>query len=296
MDSLLPTHTVVDRAQILKRAASIGVLGTGADGAPQIMAALCNAEVNAREVESLLRKEPALYARVLRVANSPYYGQSRSITTLDRALVVLGLDAVRGIAAAACLDRTMSRGGEQSLIDVRALLQHSLATAAAAESLARIRNPALASDAFIAGLLHNLGIVVQLNLDSRGIKAIIELRRLADTRDMRALESECVSVGHEECVAVIFEAWKLPESLISATRHHHDPMGALEPHRSLAALINLGATLGLATGSTFALEPAPVVRNAFAMAWLGLDAEKVDEVERALPGRLAELKQALQEA
>ncbi|MGA2189276.1 MAG: HDOD domain-containing protein, partial [Steroidobacteraceae bacterium] len=258
--------------------------------------ALCNAEVNAREVESLLRKEPALYARVLRVANSPYYGQSRSITTLDRALVVLGLDAVRGIAAAACLDRTMSRGGEQSLIDVRALLQHSLATAAAAESLARIRNPALASDAFIAGLLHNLGIVVQLHLESQGIKAIIELRKLADSRDMRALESECVSVGHEECVAVIFEAWRLPESLISATRHHHEPMDALEPHRALAALINLGATLGLATGSTFALEPAPVARNAFAMSWLGLDAEMVDEVESALPGRLAELKQALQEA
>jgi HD-like signal output (HDOD) protein len=190
----------------------------------------------------------------------------------------------------------MSRGSEQSLIDVRALLQHSLATAAAAESLARIRNPALASDAFIAGLLHNLGIVVQLHLESQGIKAIIELRKLADSRDMRALESECVSVGHEECVAVIFEAWRLPESLISATRHHHEPMDALEPHRALAALINLGATLGLATGSTFALEPAPVARNAFAMSWLGLDAEMVDEVESALPGRLAELKQALQEA
>ncbi|MGO8858275.1 MAG: HDOD domain-containing protein [Steroidobacteraceae bacterium] len=296
MDSQHRAHSLVDRAQILKHAASIGVLGAGAHGAPQIMAALCNSEVDARVVGTLLRKEPALCARVLRVANSPYYGQSRSITTLDRALVVLGLDAVRGIAAAACLDRTMSPGSEQSLVDMEALLQHSLATASAAETLARIQNPALACDAFIAGLLHNLGIVVQLHLDSPGITTMIDLRKSDDTRDMRALESEYASVGHEECIAVIFEAWKLPESLIVATRHHHDPMAAIEPHRALAALINLGATLGLASGSTFTLEPAPIARNAAAMSWLGLNEEQVDEVAIALPGRVAELRQTLVDA
>jgi HD-like signal output (HDOD) protein len=296
MDSQHRAHSLVDRAQILKHAASIGVLGAGAHGAPQIMAALCNSEVDARVVGTLLRKEPALCARVLRVANSPYYGQSRSITTLDRALVVLGLDAVRGIAAAACLDRTMSPGSEQSLVDMGALLQHSLATASAAESLARIQNPALASDAFIAGLLHNLGIVVQLHLDSPGITAMIDLRKSDDTRDMRALESQHASIGHEECIAVIFEEWKLPESLIAATRHHHDPMAAIEPHRALAALINLGATLGLASGSTFMLEPVPIAHNAAAMSWLGLNEEQVDEVAIALPGRVAELRQALVDA
>jgi HD-like signal output (HDOD) protein len=190
----------------------------------------------------------------------------------------------------------MLRGSEQSLVDMKALMQHSLATAAAAESLARIRNPALASEAFIAGLLHNLGIVVQIHLDSTGIKAMIELRKADDTRDMRALETEHVSVGHEECIAVVFEEWQLPESLITATRHHHDPMAAREPHRDLAALINLGANLGLASGSTFTLEPAPVARNATAMSWLGLNEDQVDDVAIALPARVAELRQALLEA
>jgi len=293
MESNRQARPAIDRTQILKAAASLGVLGTGAHSAPRIMAALCNPEVSSRQVAALIGKEPALYARVLRVANSPYYGQSRSITTIDRALVVLGVDAVRGIAAAACLDRSLPRRGEDSVVDMKSVIQHSIATAASAESLARIRRPALAAEAFIAGLLHNLGIVVQLHLDAPGIRAIISLREAGDVRDMRALESDCAAIGHEECVGVIFEAWQLPESLIAAARDHHDPMAAAPPHRELAALINLGAHLGLAGGSTFGLESSRVARNTPAMACLGLDDDQLDGVAVDMPARVAALRSAL---
>jgi len=293
MESNRQARPAIDRTQILKAAASLGVLGSGAHSAPRIMAALCNPAVSPREIAALVGKEPALYARVLRVANSPYYGQSRSITTLDRALVVLGIDAVRGIAAAACLDRSLPRRGEDSVVDMKSVIQHSIATAATAESLARIRRPALAAEAFIAGLLHNLGIVVQLHLDAPGIRAILSLREAGDVRDMRALESDCAAIGHEECVGVIFEAWQLPESLIAAARDHHDPMAAAPPHRELAALINLGANLGLAGGSTFGLESSRVARNAPAMACLGLDDAQLDGVAVDMPARVAALRSAL---
>jgi HD-like signal output (HDOD) protein len=293
MESNPKTKPSIDRTQILRAAASLGVLGNGGNSAPRIMAALCNPEVSPRQVAALIGKEPALYARVLRVANSPYYGQSRSITTIDRALVVLGVDAVRGIAAAACLDRSLPRRGEDSAVDMNSVIQHSIATAASAESLARIRRPALAAEAFIAGLLHNLGIVVQLHLDAPGIHAMIKLREAGDVRDIRALESDCVAIGHEECIGVIFEAWQLPESLIAAARDHHDPMGAAPPHRELAALINLGANLGLAGGSTFGLEPSRVARNAPAMAWLELDDDQLDSVAVDMPARVAALRGAL---
>jgi HD-like signal output (HDOD) protein len=200
---------------------------------------------------------------------------------------------VRGIAAAACLDRSLPRRGEDSIVDMKSLIQHSIATAASAESLARIRRPALAAEAFIAGLLHNLGIVVQLQLDAPGIRTMIKLREAGDVRDMRALELDCVAIGHEECVGVIFEAWQLPESLIAAARDHHDPMGAAVPHRELAALINLGANLGLAAGSTYGLEPAQVARNAPAMASLELDDEQLNGIAVDMPARVAALRNAL---
>ena len=293
MDLRLPTQLCIDRAQILKTASSLGLVGAGAHSGPRIMAALCNPLVSPGEVESLVLREPALYARVLRIANSPYYGQVRSITTLSRAVVVLGLDAVRGIAAAACLDRTLPRGRQHPLIDMTAVVHHSVATAAAAEALARIRHPELAAEAFIAGLLHNLGIVVQLSVDAPGVEAMIGLRAADDHRDMRILELERALVGHEECIATIFEEWQLPESLVAATRDHHDPIAAPQIHRELTALVNLGATLGLASGSTFTLEPAASPRNLSAMECVGLDHEQLNAVADDLPTRLATLRQAL---
>jgi HD-like signal output (HDOD) protein len=257
------------------------------------MAALCHPEVSATQVAALMAEEPSLYARVLRVANSAYYGQARSIGTVERALVLLGLEAVCGIAAAACLDRTLARAAKDELVNMEALMRHSHATAVAAGALARISQPELASEAFIAGLLHNLGIVVQIHLDTPGIEAMIDLRRNNDTRDIRELESARAAVSHEECAAAVCEAWQLPESLIAATSHHHDPMMAPEEHRKLAALVNLGATLGLAVGSTYALEPGPVERNACAMSILGLSGDQLDKIAVLLPERVGQLSAAL---
>jgi HD-like signal output (HDOD) protein len=283
----------IDRAQILKAAATMGILGSGADSVPRMLALLCDPQVDGSEIASLIGRQPSMYARVLRVANSSYYGHPRSITTMERALLMLGRDAVRGIAAATCFDRTMARSMKGTAIDMQAVARHSLTTAAAAEALATIARRPMASEAFIAGLLHNLGIAVQVHLDPRGIDAMIDANRNGAACGIRVLESKHAMVGHEECLAVVFEAWQMPESLVAAAGHHHAPMNAPEPHRDLSALVNLGANLGLAIGPCYTLEPAPIERHLPAMLWLGLTDEHLDAVATQLPARVAELGSAL---
>ena len=187
----------------------------------------------------------------------------------------------------------MKRDNTAALVDVKGLLLHSFATAAAAEWLARLRRRALASDAFIGGLLHNLGILAQVHLDPSGIKAIIDARRIDAARDIRLLESEHAAVRHEECAATIFAAWQLPEALVVAAHHHHDPMAAPQAHRELTALIHLGANLALSGGNTFMLELAPTARDLPAMNLLGISAEDLDRAASELPGRFDELRGAL---
>jgi HD-like signal output (HDOD) protein len=257
------------------------------------MATLSNPESDAKEVATLLSTEPALSARVLRVANSPYYGQARAITSVDRALVVLGLNAVRGIAAAACLDRTANRGPQQKTLDLASVVRHSLATGLAAESIALSRQPALAGEAFIAGLLHNFGVFVQLTLDHPGIEAMIAARRAGDRRDMRTLEAERAAVGHEDCAAALFEAWQMPLFLIAVVRDHHDPMAAQEPHRLLASLVHVGNQLALESGTAFSLEPGSGPRTPAPMELLELSDSDLDDIVRELPMRVAALHGAL---
>jgi HD-like signal output (HDOD) protein len=262
----------INSAAILKAASMSGVMGAGTGRAPRLLAALCDSEISAAEVAALIGQDPALSLRVLRVANSAYYGQSRSINSIDRALSLLGLDSVRGIAAAACLDRVLTIGANTPTADLQGMMRHSRATATAAEALAHIGHPARAADAFITGLLHNVGTIVQLHLDVPHAPDII---------------------GHEECAAVIFSAWNLPEPLIVATLHHHRPLAAPQAHRDLATLVHLGASLALAGGYTFALEPASMALDPAAIAQLGLEEDQIAAVAAALPERVAALDHAL---
>ena len=279
--------------RILRAAAALGVVGGGAHGAQRLLALLCDPQVSVAQVADVLAREPGLALRVLRVANSAFYGVSRHVRTIERAFTLLGLDAVRGIAAAACLDRTLPRGGETAPIDLDALVRHSLATAVAAESLARIRHRALAPDAFISGLLHNLGVTLQLQVDPGGFRSLLEALSAAPQGHLPELEAQRVLVGHEHCVAVLFDAWQLPAALVEATRHHHDPLGAAAEHRELAALLHLGVQLSLAGGNTHALEPCAPQRSAAAMALLGLDDADLDRVAAELPERVRLLREAL---
>jgi HD-like signal output (HDOD) protein len=283
----------IDRAQILQAAATLGVLASGAASGPRMMAALCDPAISTAAVAALIEKEPTMVARVLRVANSSYYGQSRGIRTLERALQLLGLDAVRGIAAATCLDRGLAREPVIALIEPRPVTLHSLATAAAAEALARIRHPEVAPEAFIASLLHNLGIPVQVQLDRAGVNAILLARAAQDARDLPMLEAEYTRVGHAECMAVVYESWQLPESLVLATRYHHTPLAAPPAHQVLSAFVYLGSVLALAGGYTYSLEPGPVTAAPAVMQLLALEVQDLEVIGAALPARVTALIEAL---
>jgi HD-like signal output (HDOD) protein len=288
--SLAPSP--VDRAQILNVARYIGVLGGGTGTAPRFMTALCDPHVDADEVKGWLKGEPSLCARVLKVANSPLYGQVSAVASIDRALIVLGLDTLRGIAAAACLDRAIV-GGKSTLLDLNSVVSHCQATAAAADSLARYCFPELASSAFIAGLLHNLGTVVQMHIDPAGVRALLAARRDGDGRNLAVLEAELTAIGHEECGAVIFEEWCLPVELVAAARHHHSPLLADAAERRLTGLINVSSALALASGAGMALESASPAAHPETLQCLGLDEGQLAEAFVAVAGRITELKKAL---
>lgn len=279
---------------VLKAAEALGILGGGGVSAPRTLAALCNPAASVEEVSVLVMQEPGLAARVLKVANSAFYGVRRNVGSLDRALVVLGFDAVRKIAAAACLDRTMLRPAESALLQREALVNHSLATALAAESIARCVRRELAAEAFMGGLLHNLGVPVQMLMNPGGMRSLLDAVTAAGPEpDIRALEAQAGLIGHEACAAIVFESWRLPPTLINVAACHHRPDGAPAPYRAPAWLVHLGLQLAQGAGFGFPLEPVHASRSAAGMALLGVDDAKLDDLQRLLPERVAQMQGAL---
>jgi HD-like signal output (HDOD) protein len=284
--------TITD-AEIVKAATSLGVLGGGAQTAHRILAALCDASLGTREIADLVQREPGLAVRVLKVANSAYYGRSRDIGTLDQALMILGLDAVRGITAAACLDRSVARRGQIGAIDPKALVNHCIASAFAAEQLARASGRALAAEAFMAGLLHDFGVPVQERLDGDGVQALIEALRANPDAEPATLESTLVKVTHGRCAQVIFDNWQLPSAIGAAAMHHDDPAAAPGPVRELTALVHLGIQLAIEAGFTHPLEPRQfrVAREPLLQS-LGLAAEVLQPIMEQLPERVLLMSEA----
>lgn len=282
----------LDDDVILKAAASIGLLGGAAQGAAGVIAALCAPDTSAADVAALISRQPGLTAKVLRVANSAFYGRPRTVATIERAVVVLGLDAVRGVAAAACLDRALPRARGDAAVEVDGLLRHSVAVAAAAEMLAKIRHRALAGDAFMAGLLHDFGMLVQLRLEEEGVRAMFAAIRSDPSQDVRQLEGQSLSVGHAHCGAVILEAWRLPAPLVAAASYHHTAADAPAAYRELASLIALGDVVARRCGVGIASETAEEPFPEAVLGIVGLRAEDLDAVARELPARTAALQRA----
>ena len=258
--------------------------------APRILAALSASDTSTGDILALLKVEPALTARVLRVANSALYGLRGGVATLRQALDLLGLDAVRAITAAACFNRSMSRPGAKDPIELTELHTHCIATALAAEALAHIRHKPLAGKAFIAGLLHDFGALLALGVQSAPARHLrLEAGPPTDATDFLA----DVAAWHEHYGAVVLKSWGLPEALQTAAAHHHDARLAPPIHAELTALVHVADCVTRNLGFGFETEREQCAPLAETFALLAFGAEDVDDIAAALPQRVNALVASL---
>ena len=262
-------------------------VSAGSAGAPRLLALLCDPEVDVDAVLDALRSEPALTARVLKVANSPYYSQRGHVGTLGRAVQMLGLAAIRGIAAAACLDRAMpTRAGPA--FEPQRVRQHSVAVAIAAQQLSGLLRAGVDSEAFMAGLLHDIGILVLAQADASAMAGFQPPGQAPADAALRT-EREHFGVDHSEAARRLVAAWALPDWLLAPLTLHHLP--ATAPVGTGLALLpavialadHLADRAGLGLWPLCALPPDEAV-----MAALGLDAASIDDICADLPQRVSQ--------
>lgn len=188
------------------------------------------------DVDGLARRisqDQAIAARVLRVANSPFYGLQKQVGSIHDAIVVLGLSTVRSLVLAASMI-TCLPGGGAGVFSRDAFWRHGLGTAVAAESLARVlqRPPELM---FIAGLLHDIGRLAMVSLYPDTF-ATLQEQALREDRPLGLLEAGRFGFDHAEAGASLAALWNFPPSIVDAIGRHHTP-GEAAPG-SLAGIIH----------------------------------------------------------
>jgi len=223
--------------------------------AMQVLRLVEDARASSADLARVIETDPALSARVMRLANAPYYGLSGKVGSASRAVVLLGFSAVRALAVSA------SSGllAEEVDLGPTGFWSHSVVTAVASSVVARHLGTPMA-DAFSAGLLHDLGL------------AIPNLAEIA----------ELDGISHADIGARALEAWRFPRSFVRAVECHHMPPKMVS--ESLGRIVIAGEALGLKVQeSPF---PEPETKPELALDALAIPKSRVPqlmaEIERGV--------------
>ena len=227
------------------------------------------------DVAHALASDQGLAARVLKLANSAYYGSSRRIGTVSEAVVILGMRTTRNLTLATSCQDMLEREVQGYFLPRGALWRHSLACAAAAQNLARRAHFRGTEEAFVAGLLHDIGKVVM----SAYLKAEFAqvLTRVAKGRlTFSDAEREVLGFDDAEVGARLLERWNLPSTLVTAVRYHHAPSQA--PESPLAALVHVADTICLTLGIGLGVDGMAYTLDPNALAMLHLTEDDFEQI------------------
>ena len=245
-------------------------------------------ESTAQDLNKVISNAPALGARILKVVNSAFYGLPGQIGSINRAIVLLGLNAVKNIAIAASLAKLFRGGKISNNFDARDLWQHSIATAAATRLLSNKCGLGLPDEAFLAGLIHDIGIMVEIQARRpKFIEALTMVEEKGCT--LREAEFACIGATHEMFGAGLCKLWKFPVSFQYVTGFHHHPMDLVEKNRTLACLTHVADHIAGKMELGFAHDvklDAPISRDI--MEHLNLNQGDIDEVCEQLPEAMDE--------
>ncbi len=233
------------------------------EAALQVQALIDDPNITARELATVISSDSTLTARLLKHANSSFYGFPKAIGTVPLAVVVLGFDAVREIVVGTSVTDVAFKAFEQSLIESRKFWSHSLAVGVGARIIAQRWRTGLPGEAFVAGLLHDIG---RLLLASKYPDQYAKVVHAAKFEEQYTHEAERIQfdTDHAEVIGWLMERWQFPEQIRLAASGHHDKVEEFE--ESLKQTVILANWLAHRSGYNHGVDgtkpptPTPIIK------------------------------------
>jgi putative nucleotidyltransferase with HDIG domain len=251
---------------------------------------------NARrgELARVVALDQALTGLFLRMVNSAYYGIPRRITSLQEALNLLGYETVEATIFAISASKLLSSPLPAYRLDGGSFWQHSVAVAAGAEWIARRRKVLPTSDAYVAGLLHDVGkLVMDMVMDHQSSWGE-ESEEDTEAKSWLEVERAVTGQDHGAVGGLVVRSWNLPDRIVEAVACHHTPAAA-EIDREFVSIIHLANAGALMTGRGLGVDGLRSTLEPFAidqLAWTDEDMFGLFEIMQAAVSQAEDLLQA----
>lgn len=242
---------------------------------------------SAEDVMKVLSSDQSLASKVLKLVNSSFYGMSGEISTPSRAVVILGFAAIRNLAIGLSAAKVMSMSDNDE--SRKRFWDHSIAAAAACQILAKRTGYPDPEEAFIAGLLHDIGqMVLTIAVPEDYAKVLADGPEHIVTN-----EEKIIGLSHAKAGQMLLKHWKLPRTLTQAVRFHHQPKIYCSGDDPLVALVALADAFASVHGAVYERSiSTPEFLELIKVT--GFDVETVGEVLTELDTRIEETRVFLQ--
>ena len=255
----------------------------------QLMEALDNPLSTAEHISKIIGTDPGITSKVLKLVNSAFYGFPSQITSITRAVVILGFNEVRNmVIATSVIGSFLQLKGDQKGI-AKQLWRHSLGVAIISKNLGRKVGLADSDieDIFVAGLLHDIGKLVHLSSLPKDFE-IIHGRSKTEELPYQVIEQEQLGFDHTYTARILLKSWRLPQALRFIVSRHHRPRVENKLKRSVA-VVHVADALGHLY-KLAELNPKKIPRiDKVVWEGLSLEPEALASVEQDAREKLKEL-------
>ena len=188
------------------------------------------------DFEKVIKLDPILVTRLLRLVNSPYFGLTQQVDSIAKAVIYAGVKNLRNLVAVESVRGLYSADGSDGF-SRESLWYHTVVVSILAEMIARRIWGLPGEDVFLAGILHDIGLVVIDQVDGESLREVCEVYK-AGGKSFIACEEDVLNTNHCEIALQLAADWNLPEDINKAIANHHSS-GQVFPLSSIQSVLQL---------------------------------------------------------
>jgi HD-like signal output (HDOD) protein len=257
----------------------------------QVLKLADDPDASPKEMERIIERDPAVTAKILRVANSSYYG-SNQVASIGRAISMLGMNAIRSLIVGVAYQQIISGRAVASQFNKLEFWRHSLGVATGSRIISKIKIPMKSEEMYVAGMMHDVGLLVMdrfhpLELD----KAI----QYAGSEEIPLHQAEQLNFGfdHSQLGAILAEKWGLSPIVVNGVRYHHDTEMD-EEHHDTTMIISLANKLAHECGLTNNIPNQPCEIEDSLLESVGIPREQLEVIKNVVVQEIARAEEAFQ--
>ncbi|HUB24828.1 MAG TPA: HDOD domain-containing protein [Tepidisphaeraceae bacterium] len=277
--------------QVIDAVSRLTTIGTLPEVTVKIIQTVENPKSSAGQLNKIVSNDPALVTRILKVVNSSFYGLPGQIASIERAIVLLGLNGVKNLAVAASLGQLFRGVKLCEPFTARDLWTHCLAVAVGSRELAKHLSLPIADEAFLAGMIHDIGLLAQIQLWPEKLREVCQQMSQRDINVPGESFCDCehrlIGCDHQQLGRALAARWRFPLGCQHAAGSHHHPTERDE-QGVLVGLVYVADTICCDIGQGFNLTGRGQKIDDTELEWLHLSRSVLERVTKELPQKVSD--------